>query len=106
MDGSATFLIAAKFWSISQASRPRRLASSWMSLASMGPCRPLRRSRRDLPGWSKRVSVIAWTVNADGIVGDIPLWRKFSGHSLADVSGRGWFTAIHPDDQQGAENAW
>jgi PAS domain S-box-containing protein len=57
-------------------------------------------------GLVEAVSVIAWTVNADGVVGDIPLWRKFTGQSLADVSGHGWFTAIHPDDRQGAVAAW
>jgi len=57
-------------------------------------------------GLVEAVSVITWTVNADGIVGDIPLWRKFTGQSLADVSGHGWFTAIHPDDRQGAVGAW
>jgi PAS domain-containing protein len=57
-------------------------------------------------GLVEAVSVVAWTINADGIVGDIPLWRKFTSQSLADVSGQGWFNAIHPDDRPSAEGAW
>jgi PAS domain S-box-containing protein len=51
-------------------------------------------------------AAIVWTVNADGTVGDIPLWRKFTGQGAAAVAGDGWLSAIHPDDQTGVKVAW
>jgi PAS domain S-box-containing protein len=57
-------------------------------------------------GLVEAMSAIVWTVNADGIAGDIPLWRKFTGQSLADVSGYGWLDVVHPDDRNGAKEAW
>jgi PAS domain S-box-containing protein len=57
-------------------------------------------------GLVEATSAIVWTVNADGTAGDVPLWRKFTGQSLAAVSGYGWLAAIHPDDRTGVKVAW
>jgi PAS domain S-box-containing protein len=57
-------------------------------------------------GLVEAMSAIVWTVNADGMVGDIPQWRRFTGQSLPQVSGYGWLDVIHPDDRVAVRDAW
>jgi PAS domain S-box-containing protein len=62
--------------------------------------------RERYSGLTKAISAIVWTLNADGMAGDIPPWRKFTGQSLAEVSGHGWLDVIHSEDRTGAKDAW
>jgi PAS domain S-box-containing protein len=53
------------------------------------------------------VSHILWTTNAAGEVeADLPSWRAYTGQTEAEVRGRGWLDAIHPEDRPAAERAW
>jgi diguanylate cyclase (GGDEF)-like protein/PAS domain S-box-containing protein len=49
---------------------------------------------------------IGWITPADGVVDDIPEWRKYTGQSIADVKGWGWLAAIHPDDREYTTEVW
>ncbi|MDZ7968799.1 MAG: PAS domain-containing protein [Nostoc sp. DedSLP03] len=52
-------------------------------------------------------SQIVWIVPADGLVScDIPTWREFTGQTLEELLGWGWFEAIHPDDRSLTAQAW
>jgi PAS domain S-box-containing protein len=57
-------------------------------------------------GLIKATSAIVLTLSADGTAVDIPHWQKFTGQSLAEVSGNGWLEAIHSEDRNGAKAAW
>lgn len=52
------------------------------------------------------LSAIVWTTRADGSVADVPDWRALTGQTVAEVEGFGWMNAIHPDDRDGAREAW
>ena len=44
---------------------------------------------------------IVWTKNAQGeVVDDWPMWRAFTGQSEAEFAGRGYITAVHPEDRE------
>jgi len=50
---------------------------------------------------------LAWTTNADGeVVGDIPVWRTFTGQGEEETKGAGWAKALHPDDVKHTMEAW
>lgn len=49
---------------------------------------------------------IVWTTNAAGEVEDMPYWQAYTGQTPAQVKGRGWLEAIHPDDRDHAAQAW
>lgn len=53
------------------------------------------------------VAQMVWTTNAQGAVtDDIPAWRAYTGQLFADVQGRGWLNAIHPDDHEQVIADW
>jgi len=49
---------------------------------------------------------IVWTTPADGVVDDIPLWRAYTGQTVAQVKGWGWLDALHPDDRERTAHVW
>ena len=49
---------------------------------------------------------IVWGTPPEGLVEDMPMWREYTGQSLAEVRGWGWLDAIHPEDRQTTEAAW
>jgi PAS domain S-box-containing protein len=58
-------------------------------------------------GLIKAISEIVWTLNSDGMAAEgIPLWQKFTGQSLAEISGSGWLDVIHSEDRGAAKDAW
>lgn len=50
---------------------------------------------------------LGWTTNADGeVVEDIPSWRTYTGQTFDEIRGRGWSTALHPDDLEHTVQIW
>jgi PAS domain S-box-containing protein len=52
------------------------------------------------------ISEVVWQADAEGKVTDIPQWREITGQTIEQVSGFGWFDAIHPDDRETTEVLW
>ena len=52
-------------------------------------------------------SQVVWTTNAQGeVVGDVPMWRDFTGQTVDEVPGWGLFNALHPDDRERILEVW
>ncbi|HEX6038922.1 GAF domain-containing protein, partial [Longimicrobium sp.] len=51
-------------------------------------------------------AVTVWTTDADGMVDDMPVWRRITGQTPDEVRGSGWANAIHPDDREATTRAW
>ena len=50
---------------------------------------------------------IVWQTNADGkVIGDIPMWRAYTGQSMQEILGSKWIDALHPTDQQKTAEIW
>ena len=50
---------------------------------------------------------VVWTTDTTGaIIEDQPLWREFSGQSAEEIRGRGWLSALHPEDRERSAQAW
>jgi len=50
---------------------------------------------------------LGWVTNSDGeIEEDIPVWRKYTGQTYAEIKGQGWAKAIHPEDLAHTLEAW
>ncbi len=49
---------------------------------------------------------VVWTMDADGLVDDMPDWRAITGQTRDEVRGWGWIDAIHPDDRQLTVARW
>jgi PAS domain S-box-containing protein len=50
---------------------------------------------------------VVWTTNADGqVVGDMPMWRAFTGMTLQEIQGRGWINSLHPEDRERTAAIW
>jgi PAS domain S-box-containing protein len=49
---------------------------------------------------------MVWTVDAEGLAVDMPEWRDYTGQTLEEHRGLGWFDAVHPDDRPKALAAW
>jgi PAS domain S-box-containing protein len=43
----------------------------------------------------------AWELTAD-----LPLWRALTGQSEAEILGRGWLRAVHPEDEARLADVW
>ena len=53
--------------------------------------------------WAQAV----WETDAHGFaITDSPSWRAFTGQTVQEWLGNGWFDAIHPDDRVYAEGQW
>ncbi len=52
-------------------------------------------------------SDILWTSSATGFqTGELTAWRAFTGQTVEEVQGYGYFDALHPDDRENAFNTW
>ncbi|HEU0300987.1 MAG TPA: ATP-binding protein [Longimicrobium sp.] len=50
---------------------------------------------------------VVWTTSAAGtIVEPQPLWAAFTGTPFEQYRGEGWLASVHPDDRDGAAEAW
>jgi PAS domain S-box-containing protein len=50
---------------------------------------------------------IVWQTDVNGdVVGDIPMWRAYTGQSEREFQGRGWLNALHPADQERTAEIW
>lgn len=50
---------------------------------------------------------IVWTTDGEGRALEAwPSWQVYTGQAEEEVSGYGWFDAIHPDDRQPSTAAW
>jgi PAS domain S-box-containing protein len=45
------------------------------------------------------IASVLWTADPDGMVSDIPEWRRLTGRSVAEIQGKGWLNDVHPDDR-------
>jgi PAS domain S-box-containing protein len=67
----------------------------------------LRASEQRHRSYIELTGQFSWTTNADGeLVADLPAWRNFTGQSEEEIKGAGWAKALHPDDVEGALEAW
>jgi PAS domain S-box-containing protein len=61
------------------------------------------RHRLLIGSWAQAV----WEVDANGVVvADSPSWRAYTGQTVEEWLGNGWFDAIHPDERAYAERQW
>ena len=51
-------------------------------------------------------SAMVWSADAQGLVEDMPGWRRLTGQTLAEVRGEGWANALHPEDRERARQVW
>ena len=52
-------------------------------------------------------SQVVWTTNPQGeVVGDMPMWREFTGQSYEEMQGGGWIETVHPDDRDRTAAVW
>jgi PAS domain S-box-containing protein len=50
---------------------------------------------------------VVWTADAEGlVVEDSPSWRAFTGQTMEQWLGIGWFQAVHPEDRPQVRKAW
>ena len=67
----------------------------------------LRRSESRYQSSMELTGLLAWTTGGHGdVVEDCPLWRKFTGISYEETRGRGWTSALHPEDVERARQVW
>jgi PAS domain S-box-containing protein len=52
-------------------------------------------------------SQIVWSTDASGkVVGDMPLWRSYTGATPEQIMGGGWIDSLHPDDRERTADIW
>jgi PAS domain S-box-containing protein len=66
----------------------------------------LRKSEARYRSYLEVSGQIGWTTPPDGVVDDIPEWRKYTGQSVEEAKGWGWLDAIHPDDRKRTTEVW
>ncbi|WP_295815941.1 PAS domain S-box protein [uncultured Deinococcus sp.] len=67
----------------------------------------LRHSERRFRSLVEATAQIVWTASADGYFPPPqPGWEAFTGQTPAEYEGRGWLSAIHPDDRAHTLEAW
>lgn len=50
---------------------------------------------------------IVWAFDPHGQpIGDLPLWRTFTGQSVKEIKEGGWSNALHPEDRQRVLESW
>jgi PAS domain S-box-containing protein len=70
------------------------------------PIAEVLRSEARLRALVESDSVMVWTTDPQGMVEDMPGWRRLTGQTLDEVRGTGWVNAIHPDDRDATARAW
>lgn len=71
-----------------------------------GSLKALQESEQRYRSLAIATSQIVWTTDAEGKVDDMPLWREYTGQTLAEVKGWSWMTSIHPEDRDRTALAW
>jgi len=67
----------------------------------------LRASEERYRSYIEVTGQIGWTTNDRGEVEeDNPSWRKYTGQVEAEIKGRGWSKAVHPDDVKRIMKLW
>src|SRR5688572_4564094 len=67
----------------------------------------LRRSEARYRSLVTATSHSVWTADADGnAYEDAPFWQELTGQTRAQLAGRGWCDALHPDDRERVARAW
>ncbi|WP_309569809.1 PAS domain S-box protein, partial [Deinococcus sp.] len=67
----------------------------------------LRHSERRFRSLVEATAQIVWTANADGYFpSPQPDWEAFTGQTPVEYEGRGWLSAVHPDDRAHSLEAW
>ena len=67
----------------------------------------LRHSERRFRSLVEATAQIVWTASPDGYFPPPqPDWEAFTGQTPAEYEGRGWLSAIHPDDRTHTLDAW
>lgn len=66
----------------------------------------MKASERRYRSLVQATSLLVWTTDPDGKVGDLPIWREFTGQTMEEVRGDGWLQALHPEDRPHAWAAW
>jgi PAS domain S-box-containing protein len=70
------------------------------------PVAEVLRSEARLRALVESDAVMVWTTDAQGMVTDMPVWRRLTGQTPDQVRGSGWVDAIHPDDRDATLAAW
>ena len=52
-------------------------------------------------------AAVVWTTTPEGgLLTDLDRWESLTGQSPEESAGAGWVEAVHPDDREGAAEAW
>jgi PAS domain S-box-containing protein len=51
-------------------------------------------------------SSIVWIAEGNGAIVSAPAWEAFTGQTLEQYQGWGWFERVHPDDRETAAQIW
>lgn len=79
----------------------------WESIERARVTNHYRESEQRYRTFVDTVSSIVWLTDAAGkMSSDNPSWRIYTGQSADEYRGFGWLTAIHPEDQAHARQAW
>jgi PAS domain S-box-containing protein len=67
----------------------------------------LRRSETRYRSLVTATTQIVWTTDPQGeVVDDMPMWRAFTGMTLAEIQGWGWISSLHADDRPRTAEIW
>ncbi len=64
------------------------------------------RTQRTLQADVFATGYFVWTIQPDGSIGDVTMWRAFTGESLQAMTRYGWLNAIHPDERARSSQIW
>ncbi|HYH98238.1 PAS domain-containing protein [Hyalangium sp.] len=78
-----------------------------LAIAHVKQTRAIERSERRFRSLAEASAEVVWTTAPDGrVVEDSPSWRAFTGQTLQQWLGSGWFEALHPEDRERVDQAW
>ena len=82
------------------------LPDAFDELAPGEAARRLRESEDRLRALVAATAQLVWTMPADGVAHDMPLWRAYTGQTAEEITGWGWLDSIHPDDRERIFQLW
>ena len=82
------------------------LPDAFEELAPGEAARRLRESEDRLRALVAATAQLVWTMPPNGIAGDMPLWRAYTGQSAEDIAGWGWLDSVHPGDRERVSELW
>ncbi|MDP9348414.1 MAG: response regulator, partial [Gemmatimonadota bacterium] len=89
---------------------PRELLATVRALLRMRAAETvLRESEERFRALLAGTAEVVWTTDAEGRVresDDMPRWRELTGQGPAEVLGRGWLDALHPEDRARTARIW